>query len=216
MMKRLLKSSLLSLGRATAFVWPRSLSARFKFYRNVVYTGRLSRALGGVGKSSIIEKPCQVVGGGSANIVIGNGTILQPHMVLGCWARHNGNVYTPHIVIGNDCSFGEYNHISAIGTITIGDGLLTGRFVIITDNNHGEFSHENASVPPGARKLVSKGEIKIGKNCWIGDKATILGGVTIGDNVIVAANSVVTRSVPSNCVVAGIPAKIIKQLEPNE
>lgn len=48
---------------------------------------------------------------------------------------------------------------------------------------------------------------------WIGGNCTILGGVVIGDNVVVAAGAVVTKDVPSNCVVAGIPAKVIKQLE---
>jgi acetyltransferase-like isoleucine patch superfamily enzyme len=69
-----------------------------------------------------------------------------------------------------------------------------------------------ASIPPVKRTLKSKGEVKIGNNVWIGDKATILGGVTIGDNVIIGANSVVTHDVPSNCVAAGNPAKIIKKI----
>ena len=65
----------------------------------------------------------------------------------------------------------------------------------------------------GKYTTQSKGEVEIGNNVWIGDKATILAGVVIGDNVIVAANSVVTKSVPSNTIVAGSPAKIIKQLD---
>ena len=57
-------------------------------------------------------------------------------------------------------------------------------------------------------KLAS---VKIGKNCWIGNSVTILPGVELGDNVTVGANSVVTKSFPSNCVIGGCPAKIIKQ-----
>ena len=63
--------------------------------------------------------------------------------------------------------------------------------------------------------MKSKGEIKIGNNVWIADKVTILGGVTIGDNVIIGAGSVVNNDVPSNCIVAGIPANIIKKLSLN-
>lgn len=65
---------------------------------------------------------------------------------------------------------------------------------------------EEAEIAPGKRKLKSKGEITIGNNVWIGDKVPIFGGVSIGDNVIVAASSVVTHDVPSNSMVAGSPA----------
>ena len=72
---------------------------------------------------------------------------------------------------------------------------------------------EDAGIKPIKRKLISKGEIKIGQNVWICDKVTILGGVTIGDNVIIAAGSVVTHDIPSNCMAAGMPARVIKKLE---
>lgn len=65
--------------------------------------------------------------------------------------------------------------------------------------------------PPISRKLHSKGPIAIGDNVWIGDKATILSGVTIGDGAVVAANAVVTRDVPAYSVVAGNPARVVKQ-----
>ena len=66
------------------------------------------------------------------------------------------------------------------------------------------------------REIISKGPVKIGRNVWIGDKTTILGGVSIGDGAIVAANSVVTKDVPPFCVVAGVPARIIKDLRPEQ
>ena len=71
---------------------------------------------------------------------------------------------------------------------------------------------ENIDISPIKRELSSKGGIVIGNNVWIGDKCTILSGVSIGDGCIIAANSVVTQNVPSYTVVAGVPAKIIKQL----
>ena len=83
----------------------------------------------------------------------------------------------------------------------------------IGDNAHGGLSWEESMIPPIRRQLVSKGEIKIGENVWICDKVTILGGVTIGDNVIIGADSIVTHDIPSNSIAAGIPAKIIKQLK---
>ncbi len=120
--------------------------------------------------------------------------------------------FSPSIVIGSDCQFGAWNHITAINRIEIGDGCLTGKWVTITDNAHGEIKREVMSVLPTKRELVSKGPVVIGRNVWIGDKATILPGVTIGDGAIIAANSVVTKNIPAYSVVAGVPAQVVKQL----
>lgn len=197
----------------TSRVYPYALSERLCGYRDALYTMWIRQFIGYVGKHVKIAKPCCLQGGGQKRIVIGDDTSIQGHSVLGCWERYGEQQFTPSIIIGNHCSIGEYNHITACNKIIIGDGLLTGRFVYIGDNAHGGLSWDEASVPPINRQLRSKGEVKIGNNVWIGDKATILAGVTIGDNVIVAANAVVTKSVASNCVVAGVPAKIVKLLE---
>ncbi len=211
-MKSFIKRIFILFSKIVGSLYPYSLSIRFRSYRNLFYTYWIKNFVGDVGKSTIIEKPCKIMGGGNKNISIGRQTCIQAYSVLGCWAKHNSDQFNPSIVIGDQCSIGEFNHLSAINNITIGNGLLTGRFVIISDNNHGGLSNEEANISPSHRELVSKGGILIGNNCWIGDKATILGGVTIGNNVIVAANSVVTKSIPNNCIVAGIPAKIIKKL----
>lgn len=211
-MKIIIKAIFIFFSKVVGFLYPYSLSIRLRSYRNLFYTYWVKNFIGDIGKSTIIEKPCKIMGGGNKYIRVGSKTCIQAYSVLGCWAEHNDKQYRPSIIIGDQCSIGEYNHLTAINNITIGNGLLTGRFVIICDNNHGHFSSEDLRIIPGQRELVSKGGIVIGNNCWIGDKATILGGVTIGNNVIVAANSVVTKSVPDNCVVAGVPATIIKQL----
>lgn len=194
-------------------IYPYRFSQRVHSLRDVLYTLWIRNFIGQVGKHSTIACPCSLQGEGQKRIAIGDYTSIQGHSVFGCWEKYGEQQFTPSIIIGNHCSIGEYNHITACNKITIGDGLLTGRFVYIGDNAHGELSWEESSVPPINRQLRSKGEVKIGNNVWIGDKATILAGVTIGDNVIVAANAVVTKSVASNCVVAGVPAKILKLLE---
>lgn len=122
----------------------------------------------------------------------------------------------PLIVFGKNCSIGSWNHISASNQIIIGDGLLTGKWVTIVDNSHGETDFESLHTRPWLRPIVSKGPIIIGKNVWIGDKATILPNVTIGDGAVIAANSVVTKDVPAYCVVGGNPAKIIKTVCNND
>lgn len=143
---------------------------------------------------------------------IGAGSGFGNDCVLECYEKYKDDTFHPQLTLGKGCGIGEYSHITCINKITIGDGLLTGRFVLISDNNHGSsFCKEELEQCPHARPLYSKGPITIGNNVWIGDKATILGGVTIGDGAIIAANAVVTKDVPAYSIVAGIPARIVKQ-----
>ena len=115
------------------------------------------------------------------------------------------------MTIGEKCHFGAFNHITCTNKITIGEECLTGKWVTITDNSHGDTDIESLQVPPIKRPIVSKGPVIIGKNVWLGDKATILPNVTIGDGAVIAANSVVTKDVPAFSVVAGSPAKIVNR-----
>lgn len=83
----------------------------------------------------------------------------------------------------------------------------------ITDNSHGNNTCiEMENVDPIDREIEFKGAIKIGDRVWIGDKVTILPGVRLGSGCVVAANSVVTKSFPENCIIGGVPAKLIKQV----
>lgn len=151
---------------------------------------------------------------------IGKDCCFGDWIFLTAWDRYstivNGEEQTqhflPNITIGNHCNFGAFNHITCINKIVIGNGVLTGKWVTITDNSHGTTDMECLQIRPANRPLFSKGPVIIGDNVWIGDKATILPGVTIGEGAVVAANAVVTKDVPAYCVVAGNPAKIIKSL----
>lgn len=194
-------------------IYTLNVNRRLNFYKNRLYSIWISNFVGEVGEASVFRRPIFLQGGGQRRIKIGKNTRIDHHTILGCWQYYDkDNQFEPEIIIGDECIIGEYCHITAINKITIGDGLLTGRYVYIGDNAHGGLSWEEAKIPPVRRKLISKGEIKIGNNVWIGDKVSIFGGVTIGDNVIVGAGSIVTHNVPSNSLVAGAPAKIIKQL----
>ena len=102
--------------------------------------------------------------------------------------------------------------ITAINEIIIGEGTTTGRMVTITDNSHGDTTIENMKKNIPERILFSKGRVCIGKKVWIGDKATILPNVTIGDGAIIGANAVVSKDIPPYCIAAGNPARIIKNL----
>lgn len=149
---------------------------------------------------------------GHSHISMGDNVSFGYNSVCTAWREYNGVKQTPLIVIGNNCSFGDRIHITSINSISIGESLLTGRDVMITDNSHGNIKKEELSLSPLMRNLYSKGRINIGNNVWMGDKVTILPGVTLGNGCIVGANSVVTKSFPDNSIIAGNPAKLIKQL----
>lgn len=193
-------------------IYSYNLSIRLKGYRDIIYSLWICNFLGEMPLDSSIAYPCSIQGGGQKNIFVGHHTGIQSHSILGCWEKYGEQQFSPSITIGNHCSIGEYNHITACKKITIGDGLLTGRYVYIGDNAHGGLSWEEANIPPARRHLKSKGEIVIGRNVWIGDKVSIFGGVTIGDNVIIGAGSIVTHDIPANCMAAGVPAKIVNEL----
>lgn len=118
----------------------------------------------------------------------------------------------PDMRIGEECHFGAFNHITCTNKIIIGNRILTGKWVTITDNSHGTTDLDSLHIDPIKRPIYSKGPVIIGDNVWIGDKATILPGVTIGDGAVIAANAIVTKDVPAYCVAAGNPARIIKNV----
>ena len=211
-MKKIIKKIIEKLVWLWSLVYPYRLSAKLGLRRDELYSLWIKGVLGSVGENFRMDKPCVLQGEGLKNVNIGDSVWIQQHTVIGCWTEYRGQLFTPSISIGNNCNIGAYNHISACNRIEIGDGLLTGRYVIINDNSHGGLSHEEADVPPAQRELKSKGEIVIGKNVWIGDKAAVLSGVHVGNNVIIAANAVVTKDVPDNCIVGGVPAVVIKKL----
>ena len=202
------------LFRILSFLYPYKLHFKLHSVRDVVYSLWIKNFVGHVGRHTKICYPCSLQGGGYKNIMIGNDTVIWANSILGCWVKYNLQDFpNASISIGNHCNIGEYNHITAINKITIGDGLLTGRYVIISDNSHGGLSEEESLIEPAKRKLKSKGGIVIGNNVWLGDKVAVLAGVHIGNNVIVAANAVVTKNLPDNCMAAGVPARVVKQFE---
>lgn len=113
-----------------------------------------------------------------------------------------------NLTIGKRVFFNSGCRFQDQGGITIGDGALIGHNVVLATINHAfapERRGDNIPTP-----------IIIGKNVWIGANATVLPGVTIGDGAIVAAGAVVTKDVPENAIVGGVPAKVMKMLTSEE
>lgn len=164
-----------------------------------------------VGSHTLIES--NFVINGEKYITIGNNTRIKPGLVMESIDNHNGFEFHPEILIGNNVSVNYHAHIASVNKVQIGDNVLIGSKVFIADHSHGEASSEALLLPPSKRKLYSKGTVIIEDNVWIGENCAILPGVTIGQNSIIGANSVVTKSIPPNCVAAGNPARLIKTID---
>lgn len=181
----------------------------WKYVKSLIYSKFVAIKLKEVGKHFVVTPDAWFEG--EEHICIGNDFFARTGARIEAIESYNGRYYTPEIKIGNNVSMGDFCHIGAIDQVTIGDDVLFGSFVYITDHNHGGTDIAELGISPRLRQLQSKGPVKIGNNVWIGDKVTILPGVTIGNNAIIAANAVVTKSVAENSVVGGIPAKQIKR-----
>lgn len=109
-----------------------------------------------------------------------------------------------HIVFGKNIFINQNVQFVDLGGIEIEDDVLIGPMARIISVNH--------LIDPEKRRGILPQAVKIKKNAWIGANATILPGITIGENSIVAADATVTKDVPNNVIVAGSPARIIKEI----
>ena len=135
------------------------------------------------------------------NVSIGYGTHIELTGSLKCIGKG--------ITIGNNVGLGTHGHYgSGMGTLSIGDDTIFGNYVSIHPENH---IYSDISSPIRTQGVSGQG-IKIGKNCWIGAKATILDGTVIGNRCIIAAGAVVKGTFPDNVIIGGVPAKIIKKI----
>jgi acetyltransferase-like isoleucine patch superfamily enzyme len=170
--------------------------------------------------SRITAARCHTAGGGfflgSAHsliglrhVSVGKNFVCGDDLRLEVFDRHNGYLFAPSVVIGDNFSVNHRLHLACINKIRIGNDVLVGSDVFISDHGHGESSEVFGDTPPAARKLHSKGPVYIGDRVWIGSKVSILAGVAIGEGAIVGANSVVSKDVPPNAIVGGIPARQI-------
>lgn len=102
------------------------------------------------------------------------------------------------VFINSGCCFQDQ------GGIEIGDGCLIGHQVVIATLGH--------DLDPANRKSMRPAPVRLGRNVWVGSHATILPGVSVGDDAVIAAGAVVTKDVPAATVAAGVPARIVKKI----
>ena len=162
-----------------------------KIFEAVSHTIKLSVALNNsTNIADIRERLSEIIG----HSIDESTTIFTPfHTNFGLHIRLGKNVFINHA-----CTFLD------LGGIIIEDDVLIGPKVSIITENH--------PIDPNERKILVLKSVHIKRNVWIGANVTILPGVTIGENSVVAAGAVVTKDVAANTVVAGVPTKVIKIL----
>lgn len=174
-------------------------------------------------QASILENECKHVGRNLSiaypaqthclgNVSIGDNFHAGERLKLRTFSKWGGDVLNPNITIGNNVNIESDCHISAINSVIIEDGVLMASFVFISDHSHGALTPDELSLCPIARPLISKGAIRICRNAWLGEKVSVMPGVTIGESAIIGANSVVTHDIPPFSVACGAPAKVIRTI----
>ena len=140
-------------------------------------------------------------------IEIGENTYVMHHAELHVYNFRD----LPHagIKIGKNCLISEFTVLRGQGGITIGDNVYTSPFVQIVAVNH---VYDDPNRPIIEQGITAQG-IVIEDNAWIGSSAIILDGVRVGKGAVVAAGAVVSKDVPPHTVVAGVPAKVIKEID---
>lgn len=152
------------------------------------------------GKKSIIRRRTRIDVLPFRNFTVGEKTIIEDFTCV-----NNG---MGDVTIGSNCMIGIGNVLT--GPVTIGNNVITAQHVGISGLNHG---YTDVDVPIRNQKC-NIAEVIIEDDCWIGTNVVITSGVTIGKHAVVAGGSVVTKNVPPFTIVAGNPAKIIKQYNP--
>jgi acetyltransferase-like isoleucine patch superfamily enzyme len=115
------------------------------------------------------------------------------------------------IKIGNNVGIGEFAYLGGAGGLEIGNDCIIGQYLSCHPENH---EYQDLNIPIRLQGVSRKG-IRIGDNCWIGSKVSILDGVVIGAGSIIAAGAVVNKSFPPNSIIGGVPAKLLKTRDEN-
>jgi len=185
-------------------------------WRRVQWAGTITadtaagRSFAAFGEHSMIAFPTGTIYG-QRWIEIGDGTMLAEQASI-CAGMAPGHDLGPDPVlrIGDRCVIGRGSHIVAHYSIDVGDDVYTGPYVYITDQNH---SYSDPDLPIG-RQWPVNAAVRIGAGTWLGTGVIVLPGSVIGRNVVVAAGSVVRGEIGDRCVVAGVPARVVKDFIP--
>ncbi|MXV51706.1 acyltransferase [Pedobacter sp. HMF7647] len=212
--KEIIRNTIFRVSYVLGIVCSRIFTFEINWYRQEIliriYSGWYSTQIGSHGRNIRICYP--ITSSGLKHVSIGDNFVSGPRLRIDAIEQFLDNDFTPVIQIGNDVTINADCHIGCINEIKIGDGTLIASKVLIIDHFHGNLDFSDLDRRPMSRTLKSKGKILIGNNVWIGEGCIILPGVFIGDNCIIGANSVVTKSFKADLIIGGNPAKIIRQI----
>lgn len=170
-----------------------------------LYTKWVTRKFKKIGKDCNIRPILNL--NNAENIEFGDDVSLG----IFCWVGTNNSLKSqPKLKIRSHVHIGAYSMIIAANKIIVGNNVVMSERVTVLDHFHG---YEDINKPVIDQPIVSKGQIEIEDDCFIGINSVILGNIKIGKHVVVGANSVITHDVPPYSVVAGSPAKIIKRYD---
>jgi acetyltransferase-like isoleucine patch superfamily enzyme len=153
---------------------------------------------------------------GSRFIKFGTGVCATSNLWIEAVSCYRGERFQPMLEIGDGVSFSHGVRIFCVERVVIQRNVLMGSNIYISDGSHGSYRGADQSEPaeaPAHRCLTATGPVLIAENVWIGDNAVVLGPVNIGQGTVIGANSVVRGDVPPNCIMAGSPAKLVKQFD---
>lgn len=170
-------------------IWEKAPALRFHAHRLAMPFLRSS--FGRLGEGSVIVSPIAIRG--LSQMFIGRNLLVREHG----WLQTE---FDSTLTIGNDVFIGYRCHIHAVDDLVIGDRTMIANDVTISSGAHGADNHT---------EVLKDGPITIGRNVFIGEKVLIKGGISIGDDAVVGAGSVVTRDVPAGATVAGVPARVL-------
>lgn len=139
----------------------------------------------------------------SGRVTVGEGTLLEP----GCWITLGPEA---EVRIGAGCFLNRGTMIAAVERVEIGDHTMFANGCFVGDGDH---RYDDPDKPITWQGFIPRGPVRIGSNCWFGVNCVVTGGVEIGDRAVIGANSVVTRDIPAGTIAAGIPAKVIREIE---
>lgn len=173
-----------------------------------------ARQLAQVGPRFHVSAGTRIQGG--RFVSIGDVFYAGPSLWIEAVERFAGIDHAPRIAIGAHVTCSGFVHIAATTLVTIGEGVLLGSRVHITDHAHGSYAgplQDSPTTLPAERRLSQGRPVCIERNVWLGDGVVVLPGVTIGAGSIVGANSVVSRNLPAGVIAVGAPAMPIKRYE---
>ncbi|RWZ88333.1 MAG: acyltransferase [Hydrotalea sp. AMD] len=176
--------------------------------KGIVFCGRNVRIEHGyhlsTGKNIIIENNVFLSALSQNGIILGNNVTIGKQSIITCTGVISNKGVG--ICIGNNSAIGAQSFLGGQGGIKIGNDVIIGPQVKIFSENH----NYNKLLVEIRKQGVNRKGVTIHDNCWIGAGSTILDGVELGSGCVIAAGSVVTKSFPSNSVIAGVPARILK------